>query len=242
MVQVAVVDTGALDAGWILAPERYDPRRSQAAFAGVALSTIARVVNDTVAPGDPDSRLFLVLDTSDAAGGFIRQEHAPRPRNLLGSSKKLAQSGDVVISRLRPYLRQVGFVDAELAKVDGSDCVVALSTEFIVLRSASPGSIAFLVPFLLGADAQEILAASQEGGHHPRISPSSVSGLRLPDRVVEDRMAVSEQVEAAVAMAREAQLVLRRLSGRTLAATAVERPVAPGVQAGRRDDREDLGL
>ena len=80
--------------------------------------------------------------------------------------KKIIKAGDVIISRLRPYLKQVAFVDKVLCEHYDS---VLCSTEYFVLRSKDQHiSIAFIVPVLLSREVQNMLISSQEGGHHPR--------------------------------------------------------------------------
>jgi hypothetical protein len=121
----------------------------------------------------------------------------------LGSAKKLLRPGDVIVSRLRPYLRQVALVDAELA---GPGVGLACSTEFFVLRPAGGGeSIAFLVAFLLGDGAQSALAACVEGGHHPRFGQAALEQLVVPADVLARRDELSARVEAAVAAARRGE-------------------------------------
>ena len=72
--------------------------------------------------------------------------------------------GDLVVSRLRPYLRQIALVHpSAVAHAEGRP--LALSTEFYVLAPRVDGEdLAFLVPFLLSADVQRALAGAQEGG------------------------------------------------------------------------------
>ena len=79
------------------------------------------------------------------------------------------------------------------------------STEFYVLRSRGPESIAFLVAFLLSPPVQERLAAAQEGGHHPRFRQDALEALVVPDAVLAARAALSAEVERAVAQARAAR-------------------------------------
>ena len=204
MAQVAVRAADALDAGWILAPERYDPRLT-AGGAGVALGDLAEVVREHVVPERAAPGAFLVLDTGDAQEGVLLPPAArePVPATALGSAKKAARPGDVLISRLRPYLRQVALVDAAL-----TPATVACSTEFYVLRSRDGRSIAFLIAYLLSAPVQERLAAAQEGGHHPRFRQDALESLVVPESVVAARGELSAAVEQAVALARAARHAL----------------------------------
>jgi hypothetical protein len=167
------------------------------------LADLADVIRTIVTPGAGRDVNALVLDTSDAHEGVIPYRHAFRAR-AIGSAKKLIQPGDVIVSRLRPYLRQVAYVDAELRRITSIQDIVC-STEFFVLRSRTGDSIAFLVPFLLSHGIQDVLAASQEGGHHPRFSEHTLTSLPVPQMVVDARTDVSQAVEASVRVFRESE-------------------------------------
>ncbi len=63
----------------------------------------------------------------------------------MGSPEEAFQRDEMVlISRLRPYLRQVAFVDKDIG--DGHAVELACSTEFFVLRSLTAEPIGFSVP------------------------------------------------------------------------------------------------
>lgn len=192
----------------VLAPERYDPRRAVAATASSpTLAEIAGVVRGTVHAGAKLGSC-LVLDTSDAREGIVISRHPAEDGSKLGSAKKTVQPGDVIISRLRPYLRQVAFVDRRVPHAARASIVC--STEFYVLRSRDAGrSIAFLVPFLLCDRVQEVLAAAQEGGHHPRFSEFTLTTLAVPASLLETRDAVSRTVESVVRAYRDGEAKLR---------------------------------
>lgn len=205
MAIAAVVDVTRLDDGWILAPERYDPRRRHAKHGGPRLADIVHVFREQIdATKAPASQRFLVLDTGDARGGIIRTTKASCDGPAIGSTKKRIFPGQVIISRLRPYLRQIAWVDHGLLGRETSSLELLCSTEFFVLDSKDGASIAFLVPFLLSSDVQSILAASQEGGHHPRFNERTLKALPIPAPVLERRAELSVQVEHAVNQARQA--------------------------------------
>ena len=198
-----ILDVSRLDDGWILAPERYDPRRSYGDHIGPRLSDIANVLREQVSARKVDNdRRFLVLDTGDASNGIIRTQKTHCSGLAIGSTKKRIRVGQVIISRLRPYLRQVAWVDAGLAAAGTAGIELVCSTEFFVLESKNERSIAFLVPFLLCERIQEILAASQEGGHHPRFNERTLTTLPIPAPFLERREELSVQVEHAVSRAR----------------------------------------
>jgi hypothetical protein len=202
-----VVRTLDLDTPWVLAPERYDPRRSAAEEFAVRIADVARIVRDTISPPGVPGEAYLVLDTGDARVGVISTERDPGPgEQVLGSTKKRVRAGDVIISRLRPYLRQVGYVDKAIAQ-GGSE--IAVSTEFLVLRSNDDESIAFLVPLLLSARVQTALAAAQEGGHHPRFSESTLGRIGIPEATLVRRDELSRTIEEAVTHIRRGEGELR---------------------------------
>jgi hypothetical protein len=188
----------------ILAPERYDPRRqiktqeNEAVELGEIVISVKKMVKSSVNLGK-----CFVLDTSDAREGIVIARKQSLLGTEIGSTKKEVKSGDVIISRLRPYLRQVAFIDEEIPNANGTQ--ILCSTEFFVLRSIDNLSIAFLVPFLLSNAIQEVLAASQEGGHHPRFTESALLTLPIPKSLLSQRSLISEVVRNSVQMYRASE-------------------------------------
>jgi hypothetical protein len=170
--------------GLVLAPERFDPRRRVEIVARRCLSDAVEIVSENVsARSCKGPGAVLILDTTHAYEGFVVFRHDPVPPASMGSVKRRVQAGDVIISRLRPYLRQVALVDEALFRLcPGGNAVVA-STEFFVLRGRAGFDAAGLVPFLLSERVQASLAAGQEGGHHPRFRKELLLSLPLPEDV-----------------------------------------------------------
>jgi hypothetical protein len=202
-----------LEKGLILAPERYDPRREALSQAreGVRLGELAETLRVTVSPSKKsDVSRFLVLDTSDAQEGVIVCRKEAVPLEAIGSTKKTVERGCVLVSRLRPYLRQVALADSGIPGW-AEDVQMACSTEFFVLRSRDDRSVSFLVPFLLSEPIQTVLSASQEGGHHPRFDENTLLDLPVPEGLVARREEGSRQVEEAVRKFRESEALISRL-------------------------------
>src|SRR5690554_6889361 len=122
----ALILTGKLDSGFVLAPERYDPRRSPP-LNGAPLSSLISLKGKTLSTSAmKPSQHYLVLDTGDAGEGFLRPRSKPLIGSEVKSAKKIVQPGDVIISRLRPYLRQVAYVDSGLFdEAKGAEIVVS---------------------------------------------------------------------------------------------------------------------
>ena len=197
--------TTSLGADLILAPERYDPRRSLSSAEGaVRLGDVVEILHVSASPNQMESSRLIVLDTSDAREGIISCRKGPVSAREIRSAKKLVEQGCVLISRLRPYLRQVAYVDGEVPGW-GADVPMYCSTEFFVLRSVNGQPISFVVPFLLSAPVQTVLAASQEGGHHPRFNQNTLLQLPIPRALMERRDMDSRQVEEAVSLFRRSE-------------------------------------
>lgn len=187
-----------------LAPERYDPRRElrPQAKRSTLLRQLANIVRRTVQPSDKLGKC-VVLDTSDAREGIITFRKQPVDGTAIGSAKKLIEPHQIIISRLRPYLRQVALVDPWMKLPEGT--LLICSTEFFVLSSVDARSIAFLVPFLLTDQVQAVLAASQEGGHHPRFHESVLLNMPIPDAVLRRRDEDSVSVEECIRLFRQSE-------------------------------------
>ena len=199
-----------LEAGWVLAPERYAGAVAQ--LNGRTLGERVDVVTVAHRPAVlPREKLALVLDTSHAYEGFVVASHAPVAVSTIVSPKRVLQRGDVIVSRLRSYLRQVAVVDDALFECVAGGNTVFASPEFIILRARAGGiPAAALVPWLLSPSVQASLAASEEGGHHPRFRRETLEALAVPERVVVDATACAAQVMAASAALRGA---LRSMAG-----------------------------
>jgi hypothetical protein len=178
-----------------LAPERHLAARLGGG-GGVALGSL--VVERSERVVGAELARAVVLDTTHAKDGVL-DVYAARASAPATSPKKRVREGDLLVSRLRPYLRQIALVHAAAAAV-ARDAPLACSTEFYVLTPPAGGDLAYLVPLLLSAAPQAALAAGQEGGHHPRVPKDTLLGLRVPLEIVRGRAASSRAVRAALAV------------------------------------------
>lgn len=186
-----------------LAPERWDPARTALRSAmpdATPLGALAQLATRSVQPGKYPTARAVVIDTGHARNGLLRLPE-PVDEATVRSSKRIIQAGDVLVSRLRPYLRQIAYVDVPPAP----DITWCASTEFYVLRGED---VAFLVAFLLSAPVQTVLGAAQEGGHHPRVSKNVVLNLPLPSSLLDRRQEVNAAVIKQARLARQSQWVL----------------------------------
>jgi hypothetical protein len=190
-VKVAVRTLAELGEDVVLAPERWVAALDVG--DGVPLGELVVERRERAVERDA-----VVLDTTHAKDGLLDVHAALRVASSAKSAKKSARAGEIIVSRLRPYLRQIALVHPKaLATVSGR--ALAVSTEFYVLAPReSGGDLGFLLPFLLGVDAQRTLAAAQEGGHRPRVPRASLLALRVPKELLRRRKRVSAEVNTAL--------------------------------------------
>ena len=181
-----------LGVNFILTPERYNPRRRMSIDNEdtILMSEIVEIVNDIITKKQAQGKSIIQINTSDAMGGYLNINS--EVNDSINSNKKILRKGDVIISRLRPYLRQVAYVDEDRKEILGA------STEFFVIRARNNESIAYLVPFLLSKPAQLVFENSVEGSQHPRFKEEDVLNLKIPKNIYDERANISKRVIEAI--------------------------------------------
>lgn len=134
-------------------------------------------------------------DVTDALEPVLDDEKTPQATEEIGSTKKNLQDGDVAISRLRAYLKEIAVV-----RTDGKLPAVG-SSEFIVLRPRSTHEVIApetLTVFLRFQPVQTILKWCQDGSQHPRFSESDLLAIPLPDAVERSSPKIEKLVHTAL--------------------------------------------
>ena len=133
----------------------------------------------------PPTRRLRNFDLTDALEPVLDDEASPTVAAEVGSTKKILQFDDVVISRLRSYLRQIALIRTS------STLPAVGSSEFIVLRSRKSAgakgpllSPEVLLIFLRSLPVQTILKWSQDGSQHPRFAEEELLAIPVPDAVL----------------------------------------------------------
>jgi len=172
----SVVNFASLFPGLDLAAEHYHPDKlnslKRLSRVGRAVASYVRAVRQLVNPRSNDAT--PIFDLGASANHILQPADAQSEERV--STKKVCRGGDIVVSRLRSYLRQVAFVPPEIGKA-------YLSTEFIVLRGQPGTDVTFLLPFILSDPVQTILAWSQDGNEHPRFNENVLLGFLVPPAV-----------------------------------------------------------
>lgn len=180
-----VFASGRFDAQYFM-PAKEQVKLSLAALPGQLLSDRVDSIRDQWMPDRaPPTMRVRNYDVTDALVPLLDAEKEPSFAADIGSMKKVFKDGDVAISRLRAYLKEVAVVRT------GDDIPSVGSSEFIVLRlKGSKISPETLMVFLRSAPVQTILKWCQDGSQHPRFSEGDLLSIPVPDAVAR----VSDQI------------------------------------------------
>ena len=180
---------GRMDAQYFM-PAKEQVRLSLAAMPGRSLGKHVDSIREMFLPeSTPATMKLRNYDVTDALLPLLSPDKEPSFADEIGSVKKTLHDGDVVISRLRAYLKEIAVV----RKLD--DIPLIGSSEFIVLRPKKDGvSPETLMVFLRSAPVQTVLKWCQDGSQHPRFSEGDLLSIHVPDAVAE----VSAEITAIV--------------------------------------------
>jgi type I restriction enzyme, S subunit len=148
------------------------------------------------------------FDLTHAMEPFLDDRVDPVQVSSVGSTKKRLQFGDVVISRLRSYLKQIAVVRC-------SDAPIAVgSSEFIVLRPKGDLRAETLLAFLRSDLVQTILRWSQDGTNHPRFDEDTLLSIPVPDTILKAQGEIAGAVDRGIAERQAMIELLRKAKGR----------------------------
>ncbi|HDQ22994.1 MAG TPA: hypothetical protein ENN28_03420, partial [Candidatus Uhrbacteria bacterium] len=153
-------------------PEKLNSLKILKNNSNIFLSDIILSIKKNETPKDFDVEIY---DTGAASSHILTKNLAQTEERI--SLKRKAKSGDVIISRLRPYLKQIAYIPTFIDKA-------YLTTEFFVLRGKDKESISFLTPFLLTKFVQKILFWGQGGTQHPRFQEYDLLNLPIPKNIL----------------------------------------------------------
>lgn len=134
-------------------------------------------------------------DLTDALSPFLDGAKEPSHRTTIASTKKAIRGGDLVVSRLRSYLKEIAIVQS------GGDVPMVASTEYIVLRPKQFGGVPVeaLMLFLRSALPQVVFKWSQDGSAHPRFDEKELLRLPLPEVLIQNPDDYVDAVRAVIA-------------------------------------------
>lgn len=170
---------------------------------GLRLRSYFDEVRSVVTPQSihPDE-LVRNFDLTDALDPFLDDTKEVIPGHQIGSLKKRLKPGDLVVSRLRSYLREVALV------VTSKDASPVGSSEFIVLRPIGGIPVEAALAMIRSWPVQLVLKWSQDGSNHPRFNASELLDLPVPPAFIANGADIAHLVSAAVDDRQEAYSLL----------------------------------
>jgi len=143
-------------------------------------------------------------DLTDALNPFLDGSKEPSDRTTIASTKKMIRAGDLVVSRLRSYLKEIALVQS------GGKVPMVASTEFIVLRPKQSGGLPVeaLMIFLRSALPQTVFMWSQDGSNHPRFDEKELLRLPLPRVLIQQASEYVAAVRAVISKRERATQLL----------------------------------
>ena len=196
---------GRLDSQYFM-PAKTETIRRLAALPGTRLGDVYESVRDLVDPTKlAHSKRVRIFDVTHALEPVLDDDQVLAEFEQVGSTKKRIKAGDVVISRLRAYLKEIAIVKC-------SETHPALgSTEFIVLRPKDTNlriAAATLMTFLRSQPVQTILKWCQDGSQHPRFGEKDLLAIPFPDAVANAALYIEPLVDKALAARDRAQKLI----------------------------------
>lgn len=156
-------------------------------------------------------------DLTDALQPFLDETVEPSTPDTIGSTKKRFEAGDLVVSRLRSYLKEIAVV------LSTGDEPMVGSSEFIVLRpEAEAIRVEALLVYLRSRYVQTVLKWCQDGSNHPRFDQKELLNLPIPDVVRDHQEEIAEKVTESIKARRDARRLLEE------AKTMVEKAILGG--------------
>jgi len=184
-------------------PEKAHVLEQLAKLPGHTIGEHFLSINDLLVPPAKDTGEVVQNYDLDEALRFFLDEIEPLPTCELGSTKKRFQHGDVVVSRLRSYLKEIALVESP----PSANCIG--STEFIVLRGfRTDVSPELLTVYLRSSPVQKILKWCQDGSQHPRFKEEELRAIKLPDCLLDAQDDIKRLVRAAIDAHRDAKRLL----------------------------------
>jgi hypothetical protein len=214
------LDSGRIDSDFF-APARYEALAVLAAMPHKLLSERCDPIREMFDPNDPGEITHVRnFDLTDALKPSLDDSQEIVPVGEIGSMKKRMKPGDLAVSRLRSYLREIAVVRTS------PEVPTVGSSEFIVLRPKAGVDSELLMVFLRSFPVQTILKYCQEGNQHPRFNEDNLLNIPVPDVLIENTGSITQSIRAAHAARQEAQSLLER------AKRAVEIAIEEGEAAG----------
>lgn len=214
--------SGRLDAEYYY-PEKLQMTDWLKRFSGKSVGYYVSSICELIDPTKSISKqLVRNYDLTDALQIFLDESESV-PFYELGSTKKVFKRGDVVVSRLRSYLKEIAVVDTP----ENVNCVG--SSEFIVLRpNEEIINAETLLVYLRSLPVQQILKWCQSGSNHPRFMEEDLLAIKLPDCILAMQDTFKDLIRQSIAGQRESKRLLQ--TAKRAVELAIERDEATALR------------
>lgn len=198
-----VLNAGRVDAEYFH-PQKAYTKEWLSKFPGKAVVDYFVSVRDIYNPPNrATGNSVLNFDLTHALNYFLDDDGEVVAENEIGSLKKHLMKNDIVVSRLRSYLKEISIVEVP----EGTTAVG--SSEFIVLRYVSKKLFPeALLVYLRSAPVQTILKWSQDGSNHPRFQENELLAIKVPDKVLKIQADIRKMIQEGIKAHREAKRLL----------------------------------
>ena len=159
-------------------PEKRNILEQLEQMPGKSVGVYFDSIRDLLVPNRKMTDTVFNYDLTHALRYFLDSDIETVSASKLGSTKRRFTNNDVVISRLRSYLREISIV----CTPKEFNCVG--STEFFVLRPKSNVTSELLLTYLRSDPVQKILKWCQDGSNHPRFQEKELLALKMPDQII----------------------------------------------------------
>lgn len=184
-------------------PQKQEVLTSLLNFDSKPLSYYFKSVREAFQPEYAPSKVVRNYDLPDALRFYLDDDIETTLASEIGSTKRRFEYNDLVVSRLRSYLREIAIVKSK----GEPDCVG--SSEFIVLRQRNQLlSPELLLVYLRSPYVQTVLKWSQKGSNHPRFDEKDLLNIPIPDALLSVQTSVTHIIQEAIVSYREANNLL----------------------------------
>jgi type I restriction enzyme, S subunit len=176
--------------------------------AGWIETSIGEVIEpySTIDPRTKPNKHFRYIDIGsiDNTKQIIAEPKEFMGRNAPSRARRLVNSGDVLFSTVRTYLKNVAIVPQSL---DGA----LTSTGIAVLRSSSAIENAYLFNWVRSDEFVESMSKAQDGTLYPAVRDSDVNAGKIPLPPLAEQRRITAKLETLIGGTARARIELDRI-------------------------------
>lgn len=148
----------------------------------------------------PDGEYFryIDIDSIDNKRQVVGEPKKIRTDNAPSRASRALEDGNILFSMVRPYLKNIAYVDETLA-----DCIA--STGFYVCRCKKDILPEFLYEFLCSKDAIDYLMQFMKGDNSPSIRKEDLLGMNIYLPTLKEQKVIARHLQKVLAREQQAK-------------------------------------